>query len=370
MTVLDLGAAPGGWSQVAVKLVGEKGLVIASDILPMDPVAGVEFIQGDFTEEEVLEEIINLVDQRPVDLVISDMAPNMSGMADIDQPRAMYLVELAFELACQALSPGGSVVVFDDVTELLQAQRDAAWGEVARRLAHEIKNPLTPIQLSAERIRRRYLGSMKDAEAEVLDRATHTIVAQVEAMRDMVNAFSEYARAPELTISHFELNQLVREVAYLYPAGGNHARLQLDLDEQLKEVAADDLRVRQLLHNLIRNSMEATEGQDDACIEITTRLLELSDREYAEISVSDNGTGIDPATMEQVFDPYVTTKTKTKGTGLGLAIVKRLVEEHGGTVVAENPEAGGARVIVTMPITQLPRHDQSSPRDQLRRERA
>ena len=278
------------------------------------------------------------------------------------------LVCASSTLPAEADKPGGSVVVFDDVTELLQAQRDAAWGEVARRLAHEIKNPLTPIQLSAERIRRRYLGSMKDAEAEVLDRATHTIVAQVEAMRDMVNAFSEYARAPELTISQFELNQLVREVAYLYPAGGNHARLQLDLDEQLKEVAADDLRVRQLLHNLIRNSIEATEGQDDACIEITTRLLELSDREYAEISVSDNGTGIDPATMEQVFDPYVTTKTK--GTGLGLAIVKRLVEEHGGTVVAENPEAGGARVIVTMPITQLPRHDQSSPRDQLRRERA
>ncbi len=110
MTVIDLGAAPGGWSQVAAELVGDQGLVIASDILPMDTLAGVEFIQGDFTEDAVLEEILGVVDQRPVDLVISDMAPNMSGMADIDQPRAMGLVELAFDLAHQVLSPGGAFV--------------------------------------------------------------------------------------------------------------------------------------------------------------------------------------------------------------------------------------------------------------------
>jgi 23S rRNA (uridine2552-2'-O)-methyltransferase len=110
MSVVDLGAAPGGWSQVAAQLVGDKGLVVASDILPMDSMAGVEFVQGDFTEESVLEEILSVLDDRPVDLVISDMAPNMSGMADIDQPRAMYLVELAFDLAHQVLSPGGSFV--------------------------------------------------------------------------------------------------------------------------------------------------------------------------------------------------------------------------------------------------------------------
>jgi nitrogen fixation/metabolism regulation signal transduction histidine kinase len=229
---------------------------------------------------------------------------------------------------------------------------------VAKRLAHEIKNPLTPIQLSAERIRRRYLGSMKDMEAEVLDRATHTIVAQVEAMRDMVNAFSEYARAPEITISRFELNQLIREVAYLYRAEGNRLRMQLDLDESLHEVHADNVRLRQLLHNLIRNSMEATEGREDPRVEITTRLVEPGERPFVEITVSDNGPGIDANAMEQLFDPYVTTKKK--GTGLGLAIVKKLVEEHGGTVAAENPRGGGARITVRLPVGESPTTDSGS----------
>jgi len=245
-----------------------------------------------------------------------------------------------------------TVIVFDDITELLQAQRDAAWGEVARRLAHEIKNPLTPIQLSAERIRRRYLGSMKDMEAEVLDRATQTIVAQVEAMRDMVNAFSEYARAPELTLSRFELNQLIREVAYLYREEGSQVRMQLDLDDSLREVYADNVRLRQLLHNLIRNSMEATESVADARVQIGTHVVDFKGRQFAEITVSDNGPGIDAEAMDRLFDPYVTTKTK--GTGLGLAIVKKLVEEHGGTVAAENPKGGGACIIVRLPMGESP----------------
>lgn len=278
------------------------------------------------------------------------------------------LVCASSTLPAEGDEPGGCVVVFDDVTELLQAQRDAAWGEVARRLAHEIKNPLTPIQLSAERIRRRYLGNMKGMEAEVLDRATQTIVAQVEAMRDMVNAFSEYARAPEINISRIELNRLVREVAYLYPAGDNQANVRLTLDENLDEIDADDLRLRQLLHNLIRNAMEATEGQSDARIEIATRVVELSGRQFAEIRVSDNGPGIDPAAIEQLFDPYVTTKIK--GTGLGLAIVKKLVEEHGGTVTAGNLDDGGACVTVRLPVRETGRYDQKSRRDHPRRERA
>lgn len=267
--------------------------------------------------------------------------------------------------------PAGRVVVFDDVTTLLQAQRDAAWGEVARRLAHEIKNPLTPIQLSAERIRRRYLGSMKDMEAEVLDRATQTIVAQVEAMRDMVDAFSDYARAPEINISRFQLNNLVREVAYLYRAQAHKAILELNLDEHLPEVEADNQWIRQLLHNLIRNAMEAMEGQEDAKLEIATRLLEQSGKEYAEIAIRDNGPGIDPKTMEQLFDPYVTTKTR--GSGLGLAIVKKFVEEHGGTVTAENMDQGGACIIVWLPVKGTTRRgdaDGLSKNPVVRRERA
>ncbi|MFQ5634911.1 MAG: ATP-binding protein [Gammaproteobacteria bacterium] len=283
-----------------------------------------------------------------------------------------------YELVCASSAlpgdgaeAGGSVIVLDDVTQLLQAQRDAAWGEVARRLAHEIKNPLTPIQLSAERIRRRYLGSMKDMEAEVLERATHTIVAQVEAMRDMVNAFSEYARAPEISISRFELNQLVREVAYLYRAEGNQTTVKLNLDDSLHEIHADDVRLRQLLHNLIRNSMEATEGVAGACVEIATCIADVAGKRFARISVSDNGPGIDPRTMENLFDPYVTTKSK--GTGLGLAIVKKLAEEHGGTVSAENTQEGGASIIVRLPIDASPKEsgsDRPSRNGDQRRRRA
>ena len=258
--------------------------------------------------------------------------------------------------ACTAL-PGesgglaGRVVVFDDVTTLLQAQRDAAWGEVARRLAHEIKNPLTPIQLSAERIRRRYLKGMKEMEAEVLDRATHTIVQQVEAMRDMVNAFSEYARAPELHISAVNLNQLVREVAYLYQARDSQPAMTLSLEPALGEIEADAVRMRQLLHNLIRNALEALEGRDDARLTIKTGLD--APGEFIELRIIDNGPGFDPDSLDQIFEPYVTTKAK--GTGLGLAIVKKMVEEHGGKVTAENLPSGGACVTVRLPVRQEPR---------------
>ncbi|MGH8238281.1 MAG: ATP-binding protein, partial [Steroidobacteraceae bacterium] len=254
--------------------------------------------------------------------------------------------------ACTTLSgedrsPGGFVIVFDDITALLQAQRDAAWGEVARRLAHEIKNPLTPIQLSAERIRRKLLGSMSEGEAQMLDRATHTIVQQVEAMKEMVNAFSEYARAPEMDVSRFDLNQLIAEVAELYRAGSREAgrtapaRPKLKLDPALTEIEADRGRLRQIIHNLLANAIEALEGARDPEIRVETRLVERAEGRLAEITVEDNGPGFRPDVIGQVFDPYVTTKSK--GTGLGLAIVKKIVEEHGGRIEADNARTGGAR---------------------------
>jgi PAS domain S-box-containing protein len=259
--------------------------------------------------------------------------------------------------ACTTLSgedrsPGGFVIVFDDITALLQAQRDAAWGEVARRLAHEIKNPLTPIQLSAERIRRKLLGSMSEGEAQMLDRATHTIVQQVEAMKEMVNAFSEYARAPEMDVSRFDLNQLIAEVAELYRAGsreaGRTARPKLTLDPALTEIEADRGRLRQIIHNLLANAIEALEGARDPEIRVETRLVERADGRLAEITVEDNGPGFRPDVIGQVFDPYVTTKSK--GTGLGLAIVKKIVEEHGGRIEADNARTGGARVRIELPL--------------------
>jgi nitrogen fixation/metabolism regulation signal transduction histidine kinase len=278
--------------------------------------------------------------------------------------------------ACTALpggegEPGGHVVVFDDITIMLQAQRDAAWGEVARRLAHEIKNPLTPIQLSAERMRRRFLGSMMEQDARVLERATHTIVQQVEAMKQMVNAFSEYARAPEMTLATFDLNQLVQEVADLYRAQDSNVQLRLELDRELPLLEADRGRVRQILNNLITNSMEALEGREDAQIDIATQRDSASAGRLVQISVADNGPGFAPDIIGQAFDPYVTSKPK--GTGLGLAIVKKIVEEHGGKIEAENRRSGGARVRVTLPADERARVG-VLPRDarkgELRRERA
>jgi nitrogen fixation/metabolism regulation signal transduction histidine kinase len=255
--------------------------------------------------------------------------------------------------ACTTLSgedpsSGSAVIVFDDITALLQAQRDAAWGEVARRLAHEIKNPLTPIQLSAERLRHKLLGSMNDADAQVLDRATHTIVQQVEAMKEMVNAFSEYARAPAMDLAKFDLNQLVGEVVELYRAPQVARRPELKLDPSVGSIEADRGRLRQIIHNLLANSIEALEGSADPHVRIETRRIERDETQYAEICVEDNGPGFRTDVVGQVFDPYVTTKPK--GTGLGLAIVKKIVEEHGGRIEAENSRTGGARVRIELPL--------------------
>ena len=242
----------------------------------------------------------------------------------------------------------GMVLVFDDITTLLQAQRDAAWGEVARRLAHEIKNPLTPIQLSAERMRRKFLGSMNPQDAQILERATHTIIAQVDAMKQMVNAFSEYARAPDMHFSRFDLNQLITEVVDLYRVQDSAAELKLLLDPNLPQISADRIRIRQILNNLVTNSLEALEGKPGACVEIETQVAEDGPKQVAAIVVSDNGPGFQRDLIGTVFDPYVTSKPK--GTGLGLAIVKKIVEEHGGRIEADNQRTGGARVRILLPL--------------------
>jgi nitrogen fixation/metabolism regulation signal transduction histidine kinase len=244
---------------------------------------------------------------------------------------------------------GGYVIVFDDISALMQAQRDAAWGEVARRLAHEIKNPLTPIQLSAERMRRRYLGQMTGEDAQILDRATYTIVQQVEAMKAMVNAFSEYARAPDMKVTRFPLNALVSEVADLHRVQESGFRIEVETDPRIELVEADRGRVRQILNNLIVNAVEAVEHAAGGQVIIATRLESAGGADYATITVSDNGPGFTREVLGRVFDPYVTSKPK--GTGLGLAIVKKIVEEHGGRVDADNRPEGGARVRVSLPVT-------------------
>jgi len=239
-------------------------------------------------------------------------------------------------------SQAGHVLVFDDITTLVQAQRESAWSEVARRLAHEIKNPLTPIQLSAERVRHKYLPAMSGAERETLDRLTRTIVQQVEAMKTMVNAFSEYARSPVMRTRVLHLNELVADVCELYQAGDAGERVRTALDPAIADVDADPDRLRQVLHNLIKNALEAA---PQARVLISTR--NAGDGSMVELEVSDNGPGFPAALMARIFEPYVTSKQK--GSGLGLAIVRRIAEEHGGSVEAGDGPHGGARVVVALP---------------------
>ncbi len=243
----------------------------------------------------------------------------------------------------------GYVVVFDDVTRLVRAQREAAWGEVARRLAHEIKNPLTPIQLSAERLRRKYLSTMSPEDAEVLDRSTHTIVQQVEAMKEMVKAFSEYARVPKLQLQPLKIENLINEVLDLYRDDEFGIKFILSIEENIPDMEADAGRIRQLLHNLIKNSIESTHKRSDAKIFISVTNVQNVRQHFVEIRVVDNGPGIPDNMIDTLFEPYTTTKAK--GGGLGLAVVKRIVEEHSGSVYAENHKEGGAVVVVRLPIS-------------------
>ena len=245
---------------------------------------------------------------------------------------------------------GGYIVVFDDITNLVQAQRNAAWGEVARRLAHEIKNPLTPIQLSAERLRHKYLKKMSAEDADLLDRSTHTIIQQVGTLKEMVKAFSDYARMPNIQLQRTDLNTVINEVSDLYRNNDSGCKIKLDLDASAPAIEADDGRLRQLLHNLIKNAIEAMHEQPKPILKIQTTCMKKEACKFIEIRVRDNGSGIPDDLIGELFEPYVTTKPK--GSGLGLAIVKKIIEEHGGMIWAENNEQGGAAVVIRLPVNK------------------
>ncbi len=250
----------------------------------------------------------------------------------------------------------GHVVVFDDITTLLTAQRNAAWGEVARRLAHEIKNPLTPIQLSAERLRHKLMPKADPQDAALIDRSTRTIVQQVEAMKSMVNDFSDYARTPQSQPVPLVFDRLVQEVLDLYRSAGAGA-LAVRLEAPGVQVRGDALRLRQVIHNLVKNAQEALEGRPDPRIQVTTARVDEASGSPGEparsggglvqLLVVDNGPGFDAGIKERMFEPYVTSKPK--GTGLGLAIVQKIIEEHGGMIGAENT-GSGASIRVRLPI--------------------
>jgi nitrogen fixation/metabolism regulation signal transduction histidine kinase len=243
----------------------------------------------------------------------------------------------------------GAVVVFDDVTNLIQAQKNAAWGEVARRLAHEIKNPLTPIQLSAERLQHKLASKLDPADADILQRSTATIVHQVEAMKEMVDDFSEYAKPAKKQTVDINLPTLVQEVLALYTLRPG-VKFRVDYDKTgLLTIKGDPISMRQVLHNLIKNALEAIEGSGQ--IDIIVHRVQKNSTDFIEIGLYDDGPGIKDEQLETIFEPYVTSKAK--GTGLGLAIVKKIIEQHGGAIWIDTMRDIGVGFIIQLPASNL-----------------
>ena len=241
----------------------------------------------------------------------------------------------------------GHVVVFDDVTILNQAQREAAWAEAARRLAHEVKYPRTPIRLAAERLQMKLADKLAEADSAFLGKSSATIVAQVEALRKLVDAFGDYAREPELQLRPVRLDELVREIVALYEQGGSRIRFELDLEPGPDGLLADSGRLRQLLHNLIRNAAEAG-GETGVTVWIRSAASNPMERSEVRMELFDDGPGFPDQVLEKPFEPYVTNKSS--GSGLGLAICRKIVLEHDGEISIGNRSEGGARVRVTLPL--------------------
>lgn len=239
---------------------------------------------------------------------------------------------------------GGFVIVLDDITDFVQAQLHAAWSDVARRLAHEIRNPLTPIQLSAERIKMKLTAKLDPQTNEFVERMTRTIVDQVDTMQTLVQAFIDYAHTPVIQLNRVNLNELITDLVALYQEPLLNGVIQTQLDEEFSDVLADHSRLRQLFHNLIKNALEATENVENPNIILSTDGQSLADKVI--ISITDNGPGIAEQGINWIFEPYATDKPK--GSGLGLAIVKKIVEEHNGHIELSSSNTEGTRFMITL----------------------
>jgi two-component system, NtrC family, nitrogen regulation sensor histidine kinase NtrY len=258
---------------------------------------------------------------------------------------AITLVARGAEMPADHPGKAARLLVFDDISEIVSAQRAQAWGEVARRLAHEIKNPLTPIQLSAERLEMKLAGKLGNSEQAILAKSVHTIVDQVDAMKRLVNEFRDYARLPAAQLKPVDLNALVADVLQLYAREGGErgdesARVpvRMELDAACPRIMGDSQQLRQVLHNLLQNAQDATEGA--ALRQVTVKTQWNAQARRARLIVQDTGTGFPDHILKRAFEPYVTTKSK--GTGLGLAVVKKIADEHGARIDLKNQVEDGA----------------------------
>lgn len=288
---------------------------------------------------------------------------NLHWQHQIDVPRRMGGEEAENDISLlargsrlPAARDSGYVVVFDDISDVISAQRSIAWGEVARRLAHEIKNPLTPIQLSAERLQMKLEGKLNEQDARVLERSTTTIVNQVTAMKRMVDDFRDYAKTPPAVLSVLDLNVLIEEILHLYLAGDERDIIHASLAEGLPPIMGDATQLRQVIHNLLQNAQDAvidrTKQESPARIDIITEEIHYRSSDGAvnnavQLSISDNGPGFSPKILAHAFEPYITSKPR--GTGLGLAMVKKIIEEHGGRIDIKNrTTTNGAKVAILL----------------------
>ena len=293
-------------------------------------------------------------------------AENLHWQHQIDVPRRIDSDETENDISLlargsrlPAVREGGYVVVFDDISDVISAQRSIAWGEVARRLAHEIKNPLTPIQLSAERLQMKLEGKLGESEAQVLERSTATIVNQVAAMKRMVDDFRDYAKTPPAVLSPLDLNALIEEILHLYLAGDDRDIIHASLAEGLPNIMGDQTQLRQVIHNLLQNAQDAVaeksaERNPEAPprIDIITEEIHYRSSDGAvsnavQLTINDNGPGFAPKILAHAFEPYITSKPR--GTGLGLPMVKKIIEEHGGRIDIRNrATTNGAKVAILL----------------------
>ena len=309
-----------------------------------------------------LKELSNSVEQRFELLATSPEAGERDQWQESFELKRGDGATLTLLVRGATLQGDARLMVFDDITEVVSAQRSAAWAEVARRLAHEIKNPLTPIQLSAERLQHRLAAKLEGADQSLLLRSVNTIVAQVQAMQTLVNEFRDYARLPAAVMAPLDLNALASEVLALYGQAQDNGLLLAQLEPALPRILGDATQLRQVIHNLVQNALDAVADRPDGEVEIITTAARGAQGELraVRLTVIDNGPGFADKVLKRAFEPYVTTKTK--GTGLGLAVVKKIADEHGARLRAANLHAGdetdgpitGARVSLSFSNFAVP----------------